>query len=309
MTMNVYDILAVSETVTDAELKKAWLVARSKHHPDKGGDAELFKKVNKAWDLVDTPIKRQAYDNSRKTNGFHTHSQKQTHTNQSYQAYGRTQEPFNEDLFNEFFSDYIRSKQRQQRERFKDYPNSKQSSKTTKKSSTKKKKTTQNTTSQPNTYMVTLPNVDVTQKILDGAIIKVGNGKKTIFNKLFVKLLPTNDKKIILGKYYLANVLETTKTIPICFQVKWKSPWSWDSQRGLTYKTSRVMKNMLEGGTLEFKDLHGNTIHAIYPPLNWNQVSNGITLKLKGKGWPSVDQNHEDLFVKIKPRKPPKKKV
>ncbi|MCL2369163.1 MAG: molecular chaperone DnaJ [Alphaproteobacteria bacterium] len=63
---NPYDILGVSKTATDAEIKKAYHKAVLKYHPDKNqGDKaaeEKFKEVNNAFDTLKDPQKRAAYD-------------------------------------------------------------------------------------------------------------------------------------------------------------------------------------------------------------------------------------------------------
>ena len=57
-----YNILGVSKQASDAELKKAYKKASMKHHPDRGGDEEQFKKVNEAYATLKDPSKRQMYD-------------------------------------------------------------------------------------------------------------------------------------------------------------------------------------------------------------------------------------------------------
>ena len=36
---------------SDAEVRKAYRQAAKRNHPDKGGDAETFKKINEAWQV------------------------------------------------------------------------------------------------------------------------------------------------------------------------------------------------------------------------------------------------------------------
>ena len=45
---------------SDAEVRKAYRQAAKRNHPDKGGDAETFKKINEAWQVLGDPEKRQA---------------------------------------------------------------------------------------------------------------------------------------------------------------------------------------------------------------------------------------------------------
>ena len=44
--MSHYKTLGVQENATDGEIKKAYKKLAMQHHPDKGGDAELFKKIS-----------------------------------------------------------------------------------------------------------------------------------------------------------------------------------------------------------------------------------------------------------------------
>lgn len=42
---DLYDLLGVSRTADLQDIKRAYKKATLKHHPDKGGDTEQFKKV------------------------------------------------------------------------------------------------------------------------------------------------------------------------------------------------------------------------------------------------------------------------
>ena len=57
-----YDILGVSKDCTAKELRKAYLKLSLKHHPDKGGDIEEFKKISEAHEVLSDPVKRKSYD-------------------------------------------------------------------------------------------------------------------------------------------------------------------------------------------------------------------------------------------------------
>lgn len=69
-TMNLYEILGVSNTASTEEIKKAYRRLASKHHPDKGGDTAKFQEIQTAYDTLSDPVKRQGYDNPRH-NDFH----------------------------------------------------------------------------------------------------------------------------------------------------------------------------------------------------------------------------------------------
>jgi molecular chaperone DnaJ len=63
MADNYYDLLGVSRGASPEEIKKAFRAKAHQFHPDKvNGDAEAFKKVNEAYQVLSDPTKRQQYD-------------------------------------------------------------------------------------------------------------------------------------------------------------------------------------------------------------------------------------------------------
>lgn len=59
---NLYDILQVSKDASETEIKKAYRKLAIKHHPDKGGDEETFKKISEAYGILSDKDKRKQYD-------------------------------------------------------------------------------------------------------------------------------------------------------------------------------------------------------------------------------------------------------
>ena len=62
----LYQILNVPKTATPAEIKKAYRKLALLKHPDKNPNdpqaAENFQKLNKAYQVLSNPKKRQKYD-------------------------------------------------------------------------------------------------------------------------------------------------------------------------------------------------------------------------------------------------------
>ena len=60
--MSVYDILGVSITDSDEDIRKAYLKLCRENHPDKGGSSERMAEITKAYAQIDTPEKRKEYN-------------------------------------------------------------------------------------------------------------------------------------------------------------------------------------------------------------------------------------------------------
>lgn len=63
MATDYYKILGVDKNASDDEIKKAYRKLAHKYHPDKsGGDAEKFKEINSAYQVLSDKSKRSQYD-------------------------------------------------------------------------------------------------------------------------------------------------------------------------------------------------------------------------------------------------------
>jgi len=61
--MDHYQTLGVTPQSDVKAIKTAYRKLASKHHPDKGGDQEEFKKIQKAYEILSDPQKKTEYDN------------------------------------------------------------------------------------------------------------------------------------------------------------------------------------------------------------------------------------------------------
>lgn len=61
-TTDLYKILGIKNTASLEQIKKAYRKKVKKHHPDIGGDPDLFKQIQEAYDILSNPEKRKTYD-------------------------------------------------------------------------------------------------------------------------------------------------------------------------------------------------------------------------------------------------------
>lgn len=59
---SLYERLGVERGADTNEIRKAYMVAARTHHPDKGGDPEKFKEIQKAYEILSDGQKRAIYD-------------------------------------------------------------------------------------------------------------------------------------------------------------------------------------------------------------------------------------------------------
>ena len=73
--MDYYETLGVNHTTDAKGIKNAYRKLASKHHPDKGGNAEQFKKVQEAYDVLGDAQKKHEYDNPNPYSQFTSQGQ------------------------------------------------------------------------------------------------------------------------------------------------------------------------------------------------------------------------------------------
>ena len=61
--MDYYQVLGVSRTASQDEIKQSFRKLASKHHPDKGGDTAQFQQIQQAYAVLSDEQKRAEYDN------------------------------------------------------------------------------------------------------------------------------------------------------------------------------------------------------------------------------------------------------
>jgi curved DNA-binding protein CbpA len=60
--MNPYFELDVPTTASLDTIKQRYRTLAQMHHPDKGGDEELFKRIKLAYEILSDPVRRKQYD-------------------------------------------------------------------------------------------------------------------------------------------------------------------------------------------------------------------------------------------------------
>ncbi len=65
--MTLYEELELSSDCTPEDIKHQYRTLAKKHHPDLGGDAEVFKRIKFAYEVLSDPIRRKQYDENKTT--------------------------------------------------------------------------------------------------------------------------------------------------------------------------------------------------------------------------------------------------
>jgi curved DNA-binding protein CbpA len=60
--MNLYEELELPKNCSPEQIKQQYRHMAGIHHPDKGGDAEKFKRIKLAYEVLSDPSRRKTYD-------------------------------------------------------------------------------------------------------------------------------------------------------------------------------------------------------------------------------------------------------
>lgn len=99
LAVNYYEILELSRTASQEEIKAAYKKMAAVVHPDKGGSAMLFRLVQEAYEVLSDPAKRKQHDSDLAgTSGGNRQSgsqqQQQSNTNYSEPNYIRVEDVY-----------------------------------------------------------------------------------------------------------------------------------------------------------------------------------------------------------------------
>ena len=67
--MTLYDDLELQPDCSFEDIKHQYRTLAKKHHPDLGGDAEVFKRIKFAYEVLSDPDRRKQYDETKTTTG------------------------------------------------------------------------------------------------------------------------------------------------------------------------------------------------------------------------------------------------
>jgi len=100
--MDYYSTLGVPENAGQDEIKQAYKKLAMKHHPDRGGDTQLFQSISQAYDTLGDPDKRSQYDAERQGFGgqqFHFHTGNGNPFDQMFGGHNPFESFFNQQVY------------------------------------------------------------------------------------------------------------------------------------------------------------------------------------------------------------------
>jgi curved DNA-binding protein CbpA len=62
--MDPYSLLGLERDAQEPAIREAWRKAAKGAHPDTGGDAEMFSRLQVAYDLLRDPVRRRIFDDT-----------------------------------------------------------------------------------------------------------------------------------------------------------------------------------------------------------------------------------------------------
>ena len=64
---NPYEILGIDQNASPTRIRRAYCNLAKQHHPDHGGDADTFHRIQAAYDILSDPDRRRTYDETGST--------------------------------------------------------------------------------------------------------------------------------------------------------------------------------------------------------------------------------------------------
>lgn len=109
--MNYYEILEISVTATQEDIRIAYRKQALKYHPDrnKGKDSGKMIEINKAYETLSNPEKRKAYDLSQTFSSGRTKSTKRGPFYEETRKYDKYNNPFQytDDEFRRYWENMV----------------------------------------------------------------------------------------------------------------------------------------------------------------------------------------------------------